>query len=505
MVKSSTNKSIIDIIKSHNGPCLLNEDGLEIKYEALGGNIELIGAQLSSIDLKKNKICALVLPNGIDMAMSFLALANFVTVSPLNPNYTKEEFLFFLQDLDCEFIIADKNASNALIEAAEQLGIRLFYLNSDAPKNGLSIKSLPTSSECLLDQNKDEDFCLILHTSGTTSRPKQVQLSCTNVISSALNIAHVLKLKKADKGLNIMPLFHIHGLIASLLSSVVTGSSLVCTSGFNALNFYANINTFKPTWITAVPTMYQAILSRASRNKEIIKAANLRLLRSSSAAMPVATIESLEHVFKCPVIEAYGMTEASHQMASNFLDSIRKPGSVGKPAGPEIALFKNNKLITTRNTVGEIVIKGANVTTGYKNNEKANEENFFDGWFKTGDLGTFDDDGFLFISGRIKEIINKGGEKISPQEIDEALMKHEAVFQAVCFSMKHEKLGEDIAAAVVLKEGKTVDQKELRTHLSKSITTFKIPRKILILSEIPKGNTGKIQRIGLAKKLGLET
>ncbi|MFL2800346.1 MAG: AMP-binding protein [Paracoccaceae bacterium] len=497
-------KSIIEIIKAHNGPCLFDEDELEINYEALAKNIEMIGTQLSSIDMKNNKICALVLPNGLNMAVSFLALANFVTVSPLNPNYTKEEFLFFLQDLDCEFIIADHNASNALVESAKQLGIKLFYLNSNASESGLSIKSLPATSTYSLDQNKGDDCCLILHTSGTTSRPKQVQLSCINIISSALNIANVLKLKKADKGLNIMPLFHIHGLIASLLSSIVTGSSLVCTNGFNALTFYGNINTFNPTWITAVPTMYQAILSRASRNKEIINAANLRLLRSSSAAMPVATIEALENVFECPVIEAYGMTEASHQMASNFLDSTRKPGSVGKSAGPDIALFKDNKLITLENTVGEIVIKGSNVTPGYKNNEKANKENFFDGWFKTGDLGKFDEDGFLFISGRIKEIINKGGEKISPQEVDEALMKHEAVFQAVCFSVKHEKLGEDIAAAVVLKEGKTVDQKELRIHLSNSITTFKIPRQILILSEIPKGNTGKIQRIGLAKKLGLE-
>tara|TARA_A100001015_G_scaffold207342_1_gene231857 strand:+ start:667 stop:2238 length:1572 start_codon:yes stop_codon:yes gene_type:complete len=498
------NKSIVEIIKTHNGPCFFNEGELEIKYEALAKNIEMIGTQLSSIDMKNNKICALVLPNGINMAMSFLALANFVTVSPLNPNYTKEEFLFFLQDLDCEFVIADHNASNALVESTKQLGIKLFYLNSNASENGLSIESLPVTSTCSLDQNKGDDLCLILHTSGTTSRPKQVQLSCINIISSALNIANVLKLKKADKGLNIMPLFHIHGLIASLLSSIVTGSSLVCTNGFNALTFYGNINTFNPTWITAVPTMYQAILSRASRNKEIINLANLRLLRSSSAAMPVATIEALENVFQCPVIEAYGMTEASHQMASNFLDTTRKPGSVGKSAGPQIALFKDNKLVTLKNTVGEILIKGSNVTRGYKNNKEANKENFFDGWFKTGDLGKFDEDGFLFISGRIKEIINKGGEKISPQEVDEALMKHEAVFQAVCFSVKHEKLGEDIAAAVVLKEGKTVDQKELRTHLSNSITAFKIPRQILILCEIPKGNTGKIQRIGLAKKLGLE-
>ena len=504
MVKSLTGKSIVEIMKDHRGQCLFSNDGLELEYKNLVEIIEEFGKQLSSIDMENNKICALVLPNGIDMAISFLALANYVTVSPLNPNYTEEEFLFFLEDLDCAFIITDDNASNSLLEAAKQLKIKLFYLNNYSPKNRLSIKSLSTPSKCLLDQNKADDICLILHTSGTTSRPKQVQLSCVNIISSALNIARVLQLEKKDKGMNIMPLFHIHGLIASLLSSIVTGSSVVCTSGFNALNFYGNIKNFKPTWITAVPTMYQAILSRASRNKEIIQESSLRLLRSSSAAMPVATIEALENAFQCPVIEAYGMTEASHQMASNFLDSIRKPGSVGKSAGPEIALFRDNKLTTIANTVGEIVIRGSNVTKGYKNNDKANKENFLDGWFKTGDLGKFDEDGFLFISGRIKEIINKGGEKISPQEVDEALMKHEAVFQAVCFSVKHEKLGEDIAAAVVLKDGATIDDKDLRTHLSKSITTFKIPRQILILDEIPKGNTGKIQRIGLAKKLGLE-
>ena len=504
MVKSLTGKSIVEIIKAHRGQCLFSDDGLELAYEDLAENIEEFGKQLSSIDMENNKICALVLPNGVDMAISFLALANFVTVSPLNPNYTKEEFLFFLEDLNCEFIITDNNASDSLLEAAKQLKIKLFYLNNYSPKNRLSIKSLSTTSKCLLDQNKADDICLILHTSGTTSRPKQVQLSCMNIISSALNIARVLQLEKKDKGMNIMPLFHIHGLIASLFSSIVTGSSVVCTSGFNALTFYGNIKNFKPSWITAVPTMYQAILSRASRNKEIIQASNLRLLRSSSAAMPVATIEALENAFQCPVIEAYGMTEASHQMASNFLDSTRKPGSVGKSAGPEIALLRDNKLITEANTVGEIIIKGSNVTKGYKNNNKANKENFFDGWFKTGDLGKFDEDGFLFISGRIKEIINKGGEKISPQEVDEALMRHEAVFQAVSFSVKHEKLGEDIAAAVVLKDGATIDDKDLRTHLSKSITTFKVPRQILILDEIPKGNTGKIQRIGLAKKLGLE-
>ncbi|MDC3068025.1 AMP-binding protein, partial [Paracoccaceae bacterium] len=262
---SLTDKSILGIINTYKGPCLLSEDGVVLDYEALAKNIEEFGKKLSSINMKNNKICALILPNGINMAISFLALANYVTVSPLNPNYTKEEFLFYLEDLDCELIITDDNASNALKEAAKQLKKNLFYMDGYASKNELSIKSLAASSKCSLDQNKGDDICLILHTSGTTSRPKQVQLSCMNIISSALNIASVLQLEKKDKGMNIMPLFHIHGLIASLLSSIVTGSSLICTNGFSALNFYTIIRDFKPTWITAVPTMYQAILSRASR------------------------------------------------------------------------------------------------------------------------------------------------------------------------------------------------------------------------------------------------
>ena len=238
MEKCLTDKSIIEIISGHNGTSLFNEEGVAIEYEFLTKNIKKIGKQLSSIDSKNNKICALVLPNGIDMAISFLALANYVTVSPLNPSYTREEFLFFLEDLDCDFIIADDNASNALIEAAKLLKIKLFYIESYSPENELLIKSLPTSSISLPNQNKTDDICLILHTSGTTSRPKQVQLSCMNIISSALNIAHVLKLEKKDKGINIMPLFHIHGLIASLLSSIVSEDTKIFFEKAHSIDFH---------------------------------------------------------------------------------------------------------------------------------------------------------------------------------------------------------------------------------------------------------------------------
>ncbi len=496
--------SIYSKLVSHSGPCLVDSSGNILGYSQMKDICLTFGSQLSNMEIASNSVFGIVLPNGINMAKCFLSLANYVVAAPLNPNYTEEEFIFYLKDLECKYVVTDETASNNLKNAAKKTNTKLLFIETGDGDNSLKLKSIDTKKNISNKPNLNNDQCLILHTSGTTSKPKQVQLSTKNILSSASNIANTLVLSKEDKGLNIMPLFHIHGLIASLLSSVFSGGCLVCTEGFNALALFSQIKTFNPTWITAVPTMYQAILSRSTRNSSIIKNSKIRLLRSSSAAMPVKTIEELESVFECPVIEAYGMTEASHQMASNPLNGKRKSGSVGKAAGPRIALLKDSKVYTESGIEGEIVIKGENVTKSYRNNDLANKESFFDGWFRTGDLGTFDNEGFLFISGRIKEVINKGGEKISPKEIDEALMKHPAIFQAVSFSITHEKLGEDVGAAIVLKESESVSKEELQLHLKNIISAFKIPKTILFLNEIPKGNTGKIQRIGLAKKLGIE-
>jgi acyl-CoA synthetase (AMP-forming)/AMP-acid ligase II len=301
-----------------------------------------------------------------------------------------------------------------------------------------------------------------------------------------------------------MPLFHIHGLIAGLLAPLSAGGEVFCTPGFNALKFFSWIAEAKPTWYTAVPTMHQAILARAPNNAAVIKACPLRFIRSSSSSLPPQVIRELEAVFGAPVIEAYGMTEAAHQMASNPLPpGTRKPGSVGVAAGPEVCILDAEGRPVAPGVTGEIAIRGVNVTGGYENNQKANAEAYVNGWFRTGDQGVMDSEGYVTITGRLKEIINRGGEKISPREVDEVLMDHPCVQQCVTFALPHPMLGEEVAAAVVLRQGRKADEKELREFVARHLADFKVPRKIVFLDEIPKGATGKLQRIGLAGKLGL--
>jgi acyl-CoA synthetase (AMP-forming)/AMP-acid ligase II len=304
--------------------------------------------------------------------------------------------------------------------------------------------------------------------------------------------------------MNIMPLFHIHGLMATILATLKVGASVFCTPGFNALKFYSWLQESDPTWYSAVPTMHQAIVARAKHNEDIIAASSLRFIRSSSASLPPQVMRELEATFDVPVLEAYAMTEASHQMTCNPLPPLeRKAGTVGVAAGPEVSIMNDNGDLEPAGCIGEIVIRGSNVTTGYENNEKANAECFTNGWFRTGDQGVMDESGYLSITGRLKEIINRGGEKISPREVDEVLLDHPAIQQVVTFAMPHEKLGEDIAAAVVLCDGSDATEQEVRKFAGAHLAGFKVPRKILFLDEIPKGPTGKMQRIGLAEKLGL--
>jgi len=318
-----------------------------------------------------------------------------------------------------------------------------------------------------------------------------------------------LALTPDDRGLNVMPLFHIHGLIAAVSASLAAGAQISCAPGFNALRFFAQLDEVEPTWYTAVPTMHQAILSRAARNSHIIERIGLRFLRSSSASLPAPVMEELGVTFNAPVIEAYGMTEATHQMCCNPLPpGVQKPGSVGIAAGPEVQIadeVKNELLDPT--VIGEIVISGPNVTPGYEGNPKANKDNFFvvagKRWFRTGDQGAYDGAGYLHLTGRLKEIINRGGEKISPLEVDAVLLAHPEIAQVVCFAVPHSKLGEEIAAAAVLSEGSELSEKDVRTFAADRLADFKVPRYVVILDEIPKGATGKILRIGMAERLGM--
>jgi acyl-CoA synthetase (AMP-forming)/AMP-acid ligase II len=348
------------------------------------------------------------------------------------------------------------------------------------------------------------DEALVLHTSGTTARPKIVPLTGANLAASARHIGATLRLGAGDVCLNIMPMFHIHGLIGATLSSLAAGAAVACTTGFNAIRFLSQAEEVGATWYSAVPTMHQAILQRSEREKERARALKLRLIRSSSASLPPQVMASLEDLFGCPVVESYGMTEAAHQMTSNPLPPApRKPGSVGPAAGPEVAIMDDAGNLLPQGEIGEVVIRGPNVTRGYADNPEANAKSFTNGWFRTGDQGLLDEDGYLKLTGRIKEIINRGGENISPLEIDTVIMDHPAVAQVVTFALPHPLLGEDVGAAVVLRDGSSATEAEIREFCAKHLAAFKIPRKVLFMKEIPKGATGKLQRIGLAEKLGL--
>jgi acyl-CoA synthetase (AMP-forming)/AMP-acid ligase II len=482
-----------------------------LTYDALRHLVTRTVSSLNALGFGRGDAVSIVLPNGPEMATSFLAVASGCVSAPLNPAYKDEEFAFYLSDLDAKALIVEEGSASPAIDVARTLKIPVLTLMVDpkGPAGDFALRGPDGAavdvSGTTADVAQPDDIALVLHTSGTTSRPKQVPLSQRNVTASARHISQTLALTSADRCMNIMPLFHIHGLIAATLSSLAAGASVFCTPGFNALRFFAWLDEAHPTWYTAVPTMHQAILTRASRNPESIARNPLRFVRSSSASLPPQVMAELEETFHAPVVEAYGMTEAAHQMASNPLPPrARKPGSVGIAAGPEVGIMDDDGNLLESGEVGEVVIKGPNVTRGYANNPAANATAFTNGWFRTGDQGTMDVEGYLYLTGRLKEIINRGGEKISPREIDEVLLDHPAVAQVVTFAMPHERLGEEVAAAVVLADGTACEERELRDFCSARLADFKVPRKVLILTEIPKGATGKVQRIGLAEKLGLK-
>ncbi len=478
-----------------------------LPYHQLLAQIDEFGRTLNQLGIGRQDRVAIVLPNGPEMAIAFLGVASVATCAPLNPAYRSQEFDFYLSDLEARALIVSDGMDSPAIQIAQSKGIPVIRLVSNAEKSMPTCRLVGNPIPRISAQEiaQPSDVALVLHTSGTTSRPKMVPLTHTNLCASAVNIQQSLGLVPRDCCLNIMPLFHIHGLMAAVLASLTAGASVVCTPGFDALALFGWLEKFQPTWYTAVPTMHQAILDRASGNSESLARHPLRFIRSCSSALAPLLLQELEKTFRVPVVEAYGMTEASHQMTTNPLPPHpRKPGSVGRATGIEVAIMNEAGELQPQRQLGEVVIRGESVTQGYVNNPEANAQAFTDGWFRTGDQGYLDQEQYLFLTGRIKELINRAGEKISPRQVDEVLLAHPAIAQAVTFALYDPKMGEDIGAAVVLKENSTTSEKDLREFVAERLARFKVPRRILIVSEIPKGPTGKIQRIGLAKKLRLE-
>ena len=483
---------------------LLAADGTRIARGALGDRVRAVGSALRRAGVARGDAVALVTGGEAQGAIAFLGIASHAACAPLNPAYREAELEFFLRDLDARALVIDRDLRSPAAAVARASGIPVLEMHRTEGDEAGSFLLEGEDGEPG-DLAGAEDVALLLHTSGTTSRPKLVPLKQRNLLHSARNIAATLELSPSDRCLNPMPLFHIHGLVAGLLAPLVAGGSVACTQGVDPRSFLAWLEELEPTWYTAVPTMHHAILDCLARGETgRARAAGLRFARSSSSSLPPLLMKNLAEAFEAPVIEAYGMTEASHQITTNPLaPGAQKTGSVGVAGATQIAVVDACGRILPEGASGEVVIRGPAVTEGYRCPVEANAEAFLDGWFRTGDRGRIDEDGYLYLEGRIKELINRGGEKIAPREIDEALLDHPQVAQAVTFAIPHPTLGEDVAAAVVLQDGSDVTERELVRFLEPRLAPHKVPRRCVFVEAIPKGPTGKLKRIGLAETLGL--
>jgi acyl-CoA synthetase (AMP-forming)/AMP-acid ligase II len=491
------------LARESDRPALAAPDKPTITYRQLQQHIVELAAKLNSFGLGRGDRISIAMPNSPEMVITFLAAVTCATAAPLNPKYKQEEFAFYYEDTNsAALIVLGEGIEAALAAVTPSMTIIQATPNADGTLIFAKIGGVDRPPH-LEELAQTDDIAMILHTSGTTSSPKRVPIRHRNLVASASNIINAYQLSAADTTLCLMPLFHIHGLVGCQLSTFASGGTLVCPNGFNALEFWQLVATYKPTWYSAAPTMHQAILARASRNEKIVKANPFRFIRSSSAPLPPVIIEQMEAAMNAPVLESYSMTEAAHLMTTNPLPpKPRKLGTVGYGFGVEVGIMDEEGNLLEKGQLGEVVIKGANVVDGYENNPEANVKAFTNGWFRTGDRGILDEDGYLRLTGRLKELINRGGEKISPLEVDDVLLRHPAVAEAIAFAVPHQMLGEDIHAALVLKD-KSVSEQDLKAHCAASLAEFKVPRQFYILEELPRGATGKLQRLQMAKLLNL--
>lgn len=469
---------------------ILPEHNIRVTYGQLRDQVQAFAEALAAAGIRRGDRVGMALPNGLPTIVAFLAASEAGTAAPLNPGYKEDEFRFFLEDTNAKvLLLPPEGADEARRAAADRVPVLTVAMDAAGtvtiPDLGAGRAYTPPAVD---------DVALILHTSGSTGRPKRVPLSHTNLSISARNVARSYELSDADVSLCVMPLFHVHGLVASTLGTLATGGSIVVPGKFNPLSFWRVAKDHGVTWYSAVPTLHQLLLARANPAAgKPAGAEKLRFIRSCSASLPPQVMHDLEAAFGAPVLEAYGMTEAAHQMASNPLPpGPRKPGSVGPGTDVRISIRDAEGRALATGERGEVCIQGPNVITGYENNPEANATSFFDGWFRTGDQGFLDEDGYLTLVGRLKEMINRGGEKISPREIDEVLLTHPAVGEAVCFGVPHKTWGEEVAAAVVVRE--PVSEADLLAYCKERLADYKRPKQIHITDAIPRTATGKIQR-----------
>jgi oxalate---CoA ligase len=490
VVAASTLWALLEQAESDH-PALIVPNGVSLTYRRLRELVDQAAHALAAQGAGRGERVAMVFPNGPEAILLFLAASMVATACPLNAAYKEDEFRFYLEDVGARFLLVPPGEGEAarrampaggkVIDAGLDGGGRL-HLNGAAAGKRLDS----------LDLSAAGDVGLVLHTSGTTSRPKKVPLLNENLTASVANIVATYELGPDDVSLCIMPLFHVHGLVASALATFASGGTVVAPERFTPLGFWPLMQAHRPTWFTASPTPHQLVLARLHEDRPA-GTERLRFVRSCSSALSPAQMAVMEQRFGVPVLEAYGMTEASHQMSSNPLPPApRFAGSVGPGTGVEIAIFDESGAPLPAGVAGEVVIRGRNVMPGYENNPQANADAFVDGWFRTGDQGTLDAAGYLRLISRIKELINRGGEKIAPREVDEALESHPAVKEAVAFGVPHPTWGEEVAAAVVLSAPAT--ERELLAYCRKRLADFKVPKRLHFVESIPRTPTGKVQR-----------
>ena len=488
--------TLLDLLESGapSHPAIVAPGRPVVTYDSLRRQVRTLAGQLRAMGIDRGDRVAIVLPNSIETIVTFLAVAAAGTAAPLNPAYKAAEFEFYMDDTNAKALITPNDGGEEARSAADASVMDIRAETDEEGRVSLSGPGGATLAAGLETAPPEpDDVALVLHTSGTTSRPKRVPLAHRNLTASVENIVETYGLSDSDVSLCVMPLFHIHGLVASTLSTLRSGGTVVVPARFNPLGFWPIVDEHEATWFSAVPTMFQALLSRARSASTPKNAGRLRFIRSCSAALSPATMDQMESTFGVPVVEAYGMTEAAHQMASNPLPpGDRIPGSVGPGTGVEIGIMDDAGELQTTGTVGEVVISGPNVIRGYESNPEANASSFVGSWFRTGDQGQLDEGGVLTLRGRLKELINRSGEKISPLEIDEVLLSHPAVSEAVAFGVPHPTHGEEPTAAVVL--GSDATERDLVTHCRQSLASFKVPRRIHIVDAIPRTATGKVQR-----------
>lgn len=474
---------------------ILPEAGIRITSDSLLQQVMQMADDLAAIGIKRGDRVATVLPNGLPSIVSFLAASIAGTAAPLNPGYRQEEFAFYLEDTSAKVLLCPPDGAAEARKAAEGK-VPVYAIDVDA--NGRAfIVDAPKGGKAALPG--PDDIALVLHTSGSTGRPKRVPIRHRNIMASTSNIMAHYSLSDKDVAMVAMPLFHVHGLVASTISTLRAGGTVVVPAKFNPLSFWKFVRDFGVTWYSAVPTIHSLLLARAGDQRPQ-GAEGLRFIRSCSASLPPEMMAQMEKVFGAPVLEAYGMTEASHQMASNPRPpESRKPGSVGRGTGVRIGIMDGAGNLLPAGERGEVVIQGPNVVDGYENNPEANKVSFTNGWFRTGDQGVLDAEGYLTLTGRIKELINRGGEKIGPREIDEVLLTHPAVAEAVAFGVPHPTWGEEVAAAVVLREPH--NEAAILSYCRERLADFKCPKKLYVVDTIPRTATGKIQRGAVAAAL----